>query len=110
LDFNGAVHCVDDTPKLDNCAIAGALDDAAMMHGDGRVDQVASERPQSRQNPVLVDTGKPRIADYISYQDRREFPNSAHGARTSPPHRPFAVVPAKRLGASAIARENYRLA
>jgi hypothetical protein len=30
-----------------------------MMHGDGRVDQIASERPQPRQNPVLVGSGKP---------------------------------------------------
>src|SRR6202011_4016766 len=27
LDFNGAIHRVYDTPELDNCAIAGALDD-----------------------------------------------------------------------------------
>ena len=59
LDFNGAVHRVDDTPELDNCAIAGALDDAPMVDRDGRIDQVASERPQPRQNPVLVGSGKP---------------------------------------------------
>ena len=59
LDLNGAVHRVDDAPELDNCAVAGALDDAAVMHGDGRIDQVASQRPQPRQNPVLVGSGKP---------------------------------------------------
>jgi hypothetical protein len=48
LDFNGAVHCVDYTPELDNCAIAGALHDSTVMHGNGRIDQVASERPQPR--------------------------------------------------------------
>ena len=58
LDFNGEVHCVDDTAELDNCAIAGALDDPAVVHGDGRIDQVASERPQPRQNPVLVGSGQ----------------------------------------------------
>ena len=41
LDFNGAVHRVDDAAELDNRAVAGALDDAAVMDGDGRVDQVA---------------------------------------------------------------------
>ena len=41
LDFNGAIHCVDNTPELDNCAIAGALDDPAVVHGDGRIEQVA---------------------------------------------------------------------
>ena len=76
LDFNGAVHRVDDTPELDNCAIAGALDDAAVVHGDGRIDQVAAERPQPRQNPVLVGSGKPRIADDVGHQDRGELSRS----------------------------------
>ena len=67
LDFNGAVHRVDDTPELDDAAVASALDDAAMMHGDGRIDQVASQRPQPRQNPVLVGSGKPRIADDVGH-------------------------------------------
>ena len=80
LDFNGAVHCVDDAAELDNCAIAGALDDPAVMHGDGRIDQVASERPQPRQNPVLVGPGEPRIADHIGHQDRGELSSPAHGA------------------------------
>ena len=40
-------------------AVAGALDDASVVHGDGRIDQVAAERPQPRQNPVLVRSGEP---------------------------------------------------
>ena len=80
LDFNGAVHCVDDTAELDDAAVAGALDDAAVVHGDGRVDQVAAKRPQPRQNPVLVGSGKPRIADHVGHQDRRELSSLAHGA------------------------------
>ena len=67
LDFNGAVHRVDDTAELDDAAVAGALDDAAVVHGDGRIDQVAAERPQPRQNPVLVGSGKPRIADDVGH-------------------------------------------
>ena len=76
LDFNGAVHRVDDTPELDNCAVAGALDDASVVHGDGGIDQVASERPQPRQNPVLVGSREPRIADDVGHQDRRELSKS----------------------------------
>jgi hypothetical protein len=65
LDFDGAVHRINNAPELDNCAVARALDDPAMTHGDGRVDQVASERPQprrsssapvSRENPTTSDT------------------------------------------------------
>ena len=80
LDFNGAVHCVDDTAELDDAAVAGALDDAAVVHGDGRVDQVAAQRPEPRQNPILVGSGKPRIADDVGHQDRGEFSGLAHGA------------------------------
>ena len=80
LDFNGAVHRVDDAAELDDAAVAGALDDAPMVHGDGRIDQVAAQRPQPRQNPVLVGSGKPRIADDVGHQDRRELSSLAHGA------------------------------
>jgi hypothetical protein len=80
LDFNGAVHCVDDTPKLDNCTIARALDDTTAVYGDGRIDQVASGRPQPRQNPVLVGSGEPRIADDVGHQNCRELSSLAHGA------------------------------
>jgi hypothetical protein len=71
LDFDGAVHRVDDAAEFNDCAVAGTLDDAAMVHSNGRVDQVASERPQPRQNSVLVGSGKPRIADDVGHQDRR---------------------------------------
>jgi hypothetical protein len=81
LDFNGAVHRVDDTPELDNASVAGALNDPAMMDRDGRVDQVAAQRPEPRQNPVLVGSGKPRIADDVGHQDRRELSSLAHGAK-----------------------------
>ena len=108
LDFNGAVHCVDDTPELDNCAIAGALDDAPVMHGDGRVDQIAAQRPQPRQNPILVGSGKPRIADDVGHQDRGQFSGFAHGATPPRPCQPFRVVRAKPLGGVAKTREECR--
>ena len=60
LNLDGAAHGVDDAAELDQGAVAAVLDDAALMDGDGRIDQVASERPQPRQNPILVGSGKPR--------------------------------------------------
>ena len=59
LHFECAAHRVDDAAELDDAAVAGALDDAAMMHGDCGINQVASQRPQQRQNPVFVGSGKP---------------------------------------------------
>ena len=80
LDFNGAVHCVDDAAELDDAAVAGALDDAAVMHRDGRVDQVAAKRPKAREDSILIRTRKPRVADHVGHQDRRELSGLAHGA------------------------------
>ena len=48
LDFNGAVHRVDDTPELDNCAIAGALDDTSVVRADRGVDQIAAQSSKTR--------------------------------------------------------------
>ncbi len=42
LHFDGAVHGVDHAAKLDQAAVAGALDDAAVMRVDGGIDQIAS--------------------------------------------------------------------
>ena len=89
-------------------AVAGALNDAPMVDGDGRIDQVASERPQPRQNPVLVGSGKPRIADHVGHQDRGQFPGLAHGATPPRPCQPFRIVRAKPLGRGAKTREQCR--
>jgi hypothetical protein len=38
-----------------------------MMHGDGRLDEVASERAQPRKDLVLIDSRKPRVADDVGH-------------------------------------------
>ena len=50
LHFECAAHRIDYAAELDDAAVAGALDDAAMMHGDCGINQVATEGPQPRQN------------------------------------------------------------
>jgi hypothetical protein len=45
LNFDGAAHRVDHAAKLDQSAVPGALDHATMMHGDGRIDQIAAQAP-----------------------------------------------------------------
>ena len=54
LDFDGAADRVHHAAELDNAALPGALDDAAVVERDGWVDQVAAERPQARKRPLLV--------------------------------------------------------
>ena len=46
-------------------AVASALDDPSVMHGDGRIDQVAAQRPQPRQDAILVRASEPGVADDI---------------------------------------------
>ena len=42
LHHDGAAHGVDDRGELDQHAVAGGLDDAALVLGDQRVDQLAA--------------------------------------------------------------------
>ncbi len=44
LHFECAAHGVNDAAELNDAAVAGALDDAAMMDGDRGIDQVAAQR------------------------------------------------------------------
>ena len=73
LHFDCAAHRVDDAAELDDAAVAGALDDAAMVHGDRGVDQIAAQRPQPRQGSIFVRAGEPAVADHVGDQDRRYF-------------------------------------
>ncbi len=65
LNFDRAAHRVDDAAELDNAAVARALDDAATVDRDGRIDQIAAQRPEPRQNAIFVRPGEPAIADDI---------------------------------------------
>jgi hypothetical protein len=75
-----AAHGVDHAAELDDRAIAGALDDVAVMDRDDGVDQVAVERPETGERSVLVGAGEPGIADNIRNQNRRELSRLAHCA------------------------------
>ena len=89
------VHCVDHAAEFDDAAVARALDDAAVMHGDGRIDQVAAQRPKPSEDPIFVRTRKPRVADHVGHQDRGQFSGLAHGASAegrSPVARGFGMA------------------
>ena len=81
LHLDRTAHRVDHAAKLDEATVAGALDDAAVMGGDGRVDQIAFEGPKTREGSVLVGAGEPAVTNDIRDQDRRELPGLRHGAR-----------------------------
>jgi hypothetical protein len=51
-----------------------------VMHRDGGVDQVAAKGPKASEDSIFIRTRKPRIADDVGDQDRRELSSLAHGA------------------------------
>jgi len=65
LHLDRAAQGVDRAAELHYRAVAGALDDAAVMGADGRVDQIAAEAPEASKGPVLVSSGEPTIADDV---------------------------------------------
>ena len=87
LHLNRAAHRVDHATELDEAAVAGALDHAPMMHRDGRINQIAAQRPEPRQNAILVRAREPAIADDIRDQDRSDLPGLADGAPSGPVQR-----------------------
>ncbi len=69
MHFDCAANRVHDAAKLDDASVAGALDDAAVMGGDGGVDEVAAQTPETREGAILVGAGKPAVADDVGHQD-----------------------------------------
>jgi hypothetical protein len=59
LEFNGAVYRVDDAAEFNHAAVASVLDDAAAMHRDGRVEQVAPKGPKPCEDAIFVGPGRP---------------------------------------------------
>src|SRR5580704_4609576 len=74
LHLNRATYRADHAAKLDEAAVAGAVDDPPMVCGNRRIDQIAAQRPEPRQRSLLVGAGKPAIADNIGDQDRSDLP------------------------------------
>jgi hypothetical protein len=54
LHLDRAADRVDHAAELDDRAVAGSFDDAAMMGGDGGVDEIAAEAPKARERALLV--------------------------------------------------------
>ena len=101
LHLDGAAHPVDHAPEFNENPVAGAFDHAPVMHGDGRINQIAPESPEPRQCAILVHAGKPAVADNIRRKNSREFSGSRprraprHNSRL--PKRPIQNWPEPRL-------------
>src|SRR5580700_9184514 len=74
-----ATHGIDDAAKLDDAAVTRALDDPAMMHGDGRIDQVAAKRSKPGKNAILVRSRETAISDHVRAKYGRKLSGFGHG-------------------------------
>jgi hypothetical protein len=63
--FGSRATRVDHAAELDDGAVAGALDDAAVTGGDSRVDEVAAEAAKACERTLLVGPDEPAVADDI---------------------------------------------
>jgi hypothetical protein len=70
LNLDCAAHGVHHAAELDDRPVACALHRPAIVDRDGRVDQVATQRPEPQERPILVCARKPAEADDIGGQDR----------------------------------------
>ena len=78
LHLDGAAYGIDHAAELNETSVTGALHYAPVMYGDGRIDQIAAERPQPRQCAILVRAGQPAVSDHIRREYRHEFSGLGH--------------------------------
>jgi hypothetical protein len=55
-----------------------ALDDAAVMHRNCRIDQITAERSEPSEDAIFVGASEPTIADHVGDQNCRWFPRFTH--------------------------------
>ena len=65
-----------------------------MMGSDGRIDQIAVQRPEPRQRALLVEARKPAEADHVGGQDRGELSRLGHEPVPRSRHDPSTRLPA----------------
>ena len=102
LHFNRAAHGVDHAAELDDRAVAGAFDDASVVHGDDGVNQVTAQRPEPRERAIFVCAGEPAIAGDVRHQNRCKLAGFGHGAPHASLQNSTRKARAARLPSNAI--------
>jgi len=72
LHRDRAAHRIDDAGKLHQEAVAGGLNDAALVLGDLRIEKLAAQRFEAFKRALLVRSHQPRIPRHIGGKDRSE--------------------------------------
>jgi hypothetical protein len=73
-----AAHRIDDAHKFHQHAVAGGLDDAAMMFADFPIEELAAQRFEAFERALLVRSHQPRIPRHIGGKDRGETSARSH--------------------------------
>jgi hypothetical protein len=66
--------------ELNETSVARALHYPPVVNGDGGINQIATERPQPRQCPILVGASEPAVSGHIRRKNGCEFPGLRHGS------------------------------
>ena len=77
LEIDGALNGIDRAGELNQHAVAGGLEYAALMFGDQRVQHVTAPGFQGRPCDGFISFHKPSIADHVGGQDRSKAALSA---------------------------------
>src|SRR5689334_1563232 len=64
--------------KLDQHAVPGGLDDAAVVLGDFRIDELAAQRLEAFERALLIRPHQPRISRHIGGEDRGKAAGCRH--------------------------------
>jgi hypothetical protein len=106
LDFDGAVHRVDDAAELNEAAVASVLDDAASV-GDGRVDHVT---PVARGEPLdtarALDRHRRNRDHVVTFTAQSTVVNFAAALCTPPA--PLNLQPTPQLGLDFVQKLSVR--
>ena len=78
MNLGSAAHGVDDATELDQDAVACALYHLAVMHRDGRIDQITPQRPQPRESAVLLGACETAIPHHICGENGRKLARLCH--------------------------------
>ncbi len=100
LHLDGATHGVGDGLELDQHAVAGGLDDATPVLGDGGVDQLAAMGHQPGERALLVESP----SDGCSQPCRRQEPRPACVPSNTPFRAPYRAAPPVTICSCATAR------
>jgi len=79
LHLDRATHRIDDAGKLHQYTVAGGLDDAAVVLGDLRIEELMAQRLEAFERAFLVRAHQPRIPRHIGGEDRGEPAAGGHG-------------------------------